>query len=134
MKNFVLRFLGWSFLLVVFVYYYFADVVTPNAAGISCMFKRFTGFSCSGCGTQRALHYLLHFQFIKALQLNAIFIIGFPFLIGLYYTLIEVYITRTKKPEGFYYKTQTGIIVLVITLLFTVLRNIPYYPFLYLKD
>ena len=35
-----------------------------------CMFKLLTGYSCPGCGIQRALYALLHGDVIKAIQYN----------------------------------------------------------------
>ncbi len=43
-----------------------------------CMFHKFTGLDCPGCGAQRALHELLHGNLIAALRLNTMFILSLP--------------------------------------------------------
>ncbi|MCM1035844.1 MAG: DUF2752 domain-containing protein [Bacteroides sp.] len=48
-----------------------------------CIFRRFTGFDCPGCGTQRALHALLHGRLSEAWHLNAALLPGIA-LAGLY--------------------------------------------------
>jgi len=134
MKNNVKRFICWLFLVLIFVYYYITPLNNnPNSGGIPCTIKSITGYSCSGCGTQRALHQLLHFNFEKAFFLNVLFFLGLPFLLYLYFVLIEVYVTKSRKPTGFLFSTQTGIFVIIIVLLFSILRNIPYYPFILFK-
>jgi len=55
-------------------------VVDPTKVSIfpQCMFHQITGWDCPGCGAQRALHQLLHGNFIAALRLNAMFILSLP--------------------------------------------------------
>src|SRR5687768_3288825 len=47
----------------------------------ACPFLSLTGFLCPGCGSQRALHQLLHGNFLAALQLNALLVISVPLLL-----------------------------------------------------
>jgi len=63
-----------------------------------CAFHRITGLDCPGCGAQRALHELLHGNFIAALRLNAMFILSLP-LAGWYAPRL---ISRafTRQPSG----------------------------------
>ena len=51
------------------VFYY---VFNPesNRFLLKCPFKFATGFDCPGCGSQRALHALLHGEFIQAFSYN----------------------------------------------------------------
>jgi len=43
-----------------------------------CFFKYFLGITCPGCGITRAFLSVLHFEFIKAINLNFSIIIIFP--------------------------------------------------------
>ncbi len=43
-----------------------------------CAFHQLTGLNCPGCGGQRALHQLLHGEFVRAFQFNALFIALLP--------------------------------------------------------
>jgi chromate transport protein ChrA len=100
--------------------------------GVKCSFKALTGLDCAGCGGQRAFHFLLHGEFLQALRYN--FLIFFlPFFLYLIYVIVEVYIFKDKKYlSGFMFSNKLGIMVIVVVLAYTVLRNIPYEPFIYL--
>jgi len=41
-----------------------------------CMFHRTTGLLCPGCGSLRALHHLLHGEFLVALHSNALVVVA----------------------------------------------------------
>lgn len=45
-----------------------------------CPFFVVTGLKCPGCGTQRAVHSLLHGNVVDALRFNAILAVAIPFL------------------------------------------------------
>lgn len=49
-----------------------------------CLFKTATGYKCPGCGAQRAIHHLLHFDIVNAFLKNPLLVIALPYLtIGL---------------------------------------------------
>ncbi|MBR1587033.1 MAG: DUF2752 domain-containing protein [Kiritimatiellae bacterium] len=48
-----------------------------------CPFLALTGYKCPGCGTLRAIHSLLHFQFSEAVSLNPFMIVSIPLVIAL---------------------------------------------------
>jgi hypothetical protein len=43
-----------------------------------CLFHRLTGLDCPACGSLRALHALLHGDFIAALHFNAFLVLSLP--------------------------------------------------------
>lgn len=45
-----------------------------------CLFHSLTGWDCPACGTQRALHQLLHFHFRKGFAYNPFLVISMPYL------------------------------------------------------
>ena len=57
----------------------------PEEGGLfpKCPFYVLTGLQCPGCGTTRAIHCLLHFEFLKAWQYNPLMVASIPLLIGL---------------------------------------------------
>lgn len=59
------------------VYYAWADPQTTPMP--QCVFRRLTGWQCPGCGSQRALHALLHGRVAEAWSYNRLL----PFLIAL---------------------------------------------------
>jgi hypothetical protein len=76
---------------------------------------------------------LLHGEFLQAMRYN--FLIFFlPFFIYLIYVIVEVYIFQNKKhTSGFMFSNRLGTIVIVTIIAYTILRNIPYEPFIYLS-
>jgi hypothetical protein len=46
----------------------------------ACPFHQWTGLYCPGCGSTRALHHLLNFEFVAALRCNLMLVILLPFL------------------------------------------------------
>ena len=76
-KNAKLIFLLIGFLLLSLVFYFYSPA--ENGLYPSCVFKNMTGLSCPGCGSQRAFHELLHFNFKEAFAYNALFILALPY-------------------------------------------------------
>ncbi|MBR5373143.1 MAG: DUF2752 domain-containing protein [Paludibacteraceae bacterium] len=46
-----------------------------------CPFYVLTGLKCPGCGTQRAIHCLLHLEILPAIRYNAFMVFSIPFII-----------------------------------------------------
>jgi len=78
-----LRGRGWWLLalalgLVLAVFYY---ILEPSSGGLpSCLLLRLTGFRCPGCGTQRAVHALLHGDFVQGIAYNYSLLFTIPVL------------------------------------------------------
>ena len=109
----------------VFLYY-----VPPGKGSIypPCTFHIITGLYCAGCGSTRAFHHLLHGRIAQAIWSNVL--VAFLLIPLSWYAInhLRYMITgnkrRTRKLKMRYTWILIGIIVL-----FTILRNIPYYPF-----
>ena len=95
-----------------------------------CYSLEFFGFYCAGCGNTRALSSLLHFDFLGVLRYNILspvmfFLLGWLFL-GEYLRLLfgkrVLWFPKDFKPWWVW--TAIG-----ITVLFTIFRNIPFFPF-----
>jgi hypothetical protein len=95
-----------------------------------CPVYALTGLYCPGCGSMRALHHLLHGDIAGALTFNPLLVIALPFLSYLFAreTLPLLFGRRSS------YTLRPALIWLIIgaLILFTVLRNIPVYPFSWL--
>lgn len=46
-----------------------------------CPFRWLTGYLCAGCGSQRAIHQLLHGQLSTAWHLNPLLVLAIPYLL-----------------------------------------------------
>lgn len=79
-------------LIAVCVYFYFdpSDNLFPR-----CPFLLATGYQCPGCGSQRAIHALLHGDLASAWHYNAIFIVFIPIVI----LLLVAELRRTLAPR-----------------------------------
>ncbi len=112
----------------VIAFFYFT--INPNEVDfmLKCPLYKTTGIYCPGCGSQRAIHHLLHFDFIKAAQNNILLLIGL--LSAVYHYGIQ-FINRyfIKNFKSIFNNTKNLLIILIIVILFWVLRNVPYYPF-----
>lgn len=49
-----------------------------------CPFKLLTGYECPGCGSQRAIHYLLNLKIYSAIQANALLVLSIPYILLLF--------------------------------------------------
>lgn len=105
-----------SFSLVVgIVFYYVVDPETTPC--LRCPFQLLFGLKCPGCGSQRALHHILHFEFLDALKDNALFVVMIPFLMIFGIAKISRY--RLSRLELFFNgKWPVTIMLLLITLWF----------------
>ena len=112
-----------SFLLVAGLVFYFYSPLNSSFYP-SCIFKSFTGLSCPGCGSQRAFHELLHFNFSAAFAYNPLFIVSIP------YGLALLFLTQTSAGQKLpaIYRLLTGKITLLIigliVLAFFIFRNL----------
>lgn len=83
-------------LALVVVYYIYdpsASVFFPK-----CPFRLLTNLPCAGCGSQRAIHSLLHCDIKQAIEYNILVVIFLPLLVIL--SISSVY--RTKYPKIYY--------------------------------
>ena len=90
-----------------------------------CPFKQITSFYCPGCGGQRAFHQILHGNFEEAFNDNFLIFIFLPFLV---LKIIDEFNETTFS--RFFLLNKNGIwIFLGFLILFTIIRNLPFYPF-----
>ncbi len=93
-----------------------------------CIFHSLTGLHCPGCGSQRAIHDLLHFDIEGVVQNNFLFL---PALVISIYGIIVPFSNRyfNTSFKNFLNHPKTPVIIALLILLFWVIRNIPFYPF-----
>ncbi|WP_417855502.1 DUF2752 domain-containing protein [Xanthomarina gelatinilytica] len=111
----------------VFGLFYFWNPAN-NSLFPKCFFYSLTHLYCPGCGSQRAIHQILHGNILTGLNYN--YLIGFLTLVLSY--MLYVYIAQEylKKPiKNLLYKPLATKVILVVVVLFWILRNIPFYPF-----
>lgn len=97
-----------------------------------CPFHKYLGLDCPGCGSQRAVHALLHGDVLQALNYNALLVFSLPFLLIHFLLKIAGFITRRNLVWNIWYKPATPKVIFVVVILFWIGRNIPTAPFTYL--
>lgn len=94
-----------------------------------CIFNSLTGLYCTGCGSGRAAYDLIHGNIIEALDHNFLMIMFLPLII--YYLLkryLAIVINRDLLPSV-YISHKMFVSIIIIIIIFTIVRNIPIYPF-----
>ncbi len=124
------RIINFGLLIIFTVLAVLFFVLNPNEHEIfpRCVFNSVTGYYCPGCGSQRAIHSLLHLNFAGVVGNNFLFL---PAVLLLIYHYSFSFLNKKftwKLPNIFYIKS-TPWIILGIIVLFWVLRNLPVYPF-----
>lgn len=108
-------------LLSIGAVYYALDPSTTSAFP-RCTFLQLTGYKCPGCGSQRAIHALLHGDVAAAFKYNAILFIFVPWIVLCLYTEVQ----RKRNPR-LYARMHAPVLLwalLIILLLWWLLRNI----------
>lgn len=86
-----------------------------------CVSHLVTGYDCPGCGTARALHALAHGHVLTALRFNGMLLVAIPFVI---YLILCEFLPRDSRWRRLYSWRWLPLAVLIITILWTVARNI----------
>lgn len=103
------------------VYYYFVD---PAASGVAprCVLRAATGYECPGCGTQRALHALLHGRLSEAWNFNPAAFIAVP--LAATYAVAEAVPGRFARLERLLYRPAFIMGVAATIVAWWILRNL----------
>ena len=111
--------------IAVFVlgYLFFKFDPVNNYLFPKCPFYATTGLYCPGCGSQRATHAMLHFDFGAVFRYNLLFIPGI-LLISYHYSikLINHFIGTNHK--SFLDNKWAPLLILGIVIIYWVLRNV----------
>jgi hypothetical protein len=112
--------LGCGALLVgALAYVGLVDPHNPPSVFPFCPFRLLTGWNCPACGGMRMTHDLLHGDLAAAVADNVFLLVGIPLLAA--WILLRRY--RHKAPT-----TPTIVAVVIVTFVWTVLRNLPGFP------
>lgn len=116
--------LGIAILLIAggIIYYLFS----PEESSLfpQCPFHAVTGLDCPGCGSQRAVHHLLHLQIKDAFSTNPLLIIAIPYILICIY--LEYFGGKEKYPRirQSLYSRKAIYTVLLTIILFWIGRNL----------
>jgi len=94
-----------------------------------CTFHTLTGLDCPGCGGQRAVHQLLHGEFLAAFSANALLVLLTPVGLWLLLRLLLKRYANVVLPAVFLNRTCLWVLIAAVVL-FGIARNLPGCEFL----
>jgi hypothetical protein len=98
-----------------------------------CGMRKLTGFHCPGCGGTRSTQDLLQGRFLDALSHNAVLFLACAlFFLASCYLIVRMTILGKPAPSMPDINWRWLWLTLLVIVLFTVLRNIPTWPFILL--
>lgn len=110
--------------IVITAFYFFWNPSELHFLPI-CPFKQLTGFYCPGCGGQRAFHCILHGNLKNAFHYNPLIFFILPF----FALKITDFFFNTTFSRKLLLNNKGIWIFLGFLICFTILRNLPLYPF-----
>lgn len=106
---------------------YFFYAYSPYDSGLfpRCSINAHLGVQCPGCGSQRAIHDLLHLRLGDALTANALVVLAIPYVVLLYVVELSPGTSpiRTRLRSAFFGRHTIWVLLLALVV-FTVGRNV----------
>ncbi|MCK4345983.1 MAG: DUF2752 domain-containing protein [Bacteroidales bacterium] len=118
---------GWIFILIIIIIIVLYKIFDPYDLNYfpKCPFRELTGYKCPGCGSQRAIHYLLNFEIIPALKENVLLVLSIPYIIaGIIFDLIKNPNEKLLRIRRMCFGVGAIKIILFIIIIFWILRNL----------
>ncbi|WP_455591338.1 DUF2752 domain-containing protein [Bacteroides sp.] len=88
-----------------------------------CPFHLLTGLECPACGTQRAVHELLHLHIGKAFMYNPFFFLSAPYLL-LLIVLQSLKGDKAQKIKSFLYGYRAINVYVLLIIVWWIARNL----------
>lgn len=113
-----------SLLLVAVAFMFYLFDPEEMAVFPRCPFLLATGYECPGCGSQRAIHDMLHLDFKSAFSQNALILFLFPYLLFGFYLAFFNGKHRFPKWEKLLFGKWAAIFVISGIMVYWVVRNL----------
>ena len=110
--------------IVVLAIVYYRVSPTSSVFFPKCAFLMLTGLKCPGCGSQRAVHALLHADLASAFAHNALLVLSLPYLALLIGARLYVYLHPTSSLRSTLESPLAIRTYFVITIAFWIARNV----------
>jgi hypothetical protein len=121
------RFAIFVFSLIAFGLVVIYGLIDPSTSPFfpKCPVKSLTHYDCPGCGSQRAVHALLNFEFREAFRQNALLVLALPYLaLGVVLNVMKAPSEKMLRWRNVLFGHHATLIILVIVIGFAVLRNV----------
>ncbi len=111
---------GLATAVVLLAVYYIYD---PSRCALfpPCPWYSLTGYQCPGCGSQRALHALLHLRIVEAFYYNPLLVVALPYLAT---GLIAEYVPGGARWRRALFGRRASWVALVVIVGYWVVRNL----------
>lgn len=110
--------------LVALTIIYYRVSPTSSVFFPKCAFLMLTGLKCPGCGSQRAVHALLHADLASAFAHNALLVLSLPYLALLIGARLYVYLHPASSLRATLESPLVIRTYFVITIAFWIARNV----------
>jgi hypothetical protein len=104
------------------------DPTTPNGPLPVCPTKALLGIDCPGCGSMRMLYSLMHGNLAAAARFNALALAAMVLLVWAYLVWTYGRVTGTRI-KSWQHRRWSAAVALVLTVVWFVVRNLPFAPF-----
>ena len=119
----ILSFMGW---------WLYSHPPSDSSLFPACMLHSLTGLHCPGCGGTRCVHALLHLRFVEALRMNAPAALALPFFALTVVRTWWLWLRGLPDFSFFQPRAWHAWVVVACLVAFSVLRNLPWEPFVWL--
>ncbi|WP_313252488.1 DUF2752 domain-containing protein [Empedobacter sp.] len=116
-------------LVIVYFYSYYSN---QSPFSIKCIFHNVTSLWCPGCGGQRAFSLLVHGHFFQSLRYNLILPFALYICVQFYYAIVGNIFLGKSMSGKLHLPASFARNFLIFLLIYSILRNIPISPFIYL--
>ena len=110
--------------IVVLAIVYYRVSPTSSVFFPKCAFLMLTGLKCPGCGSQRAVHALLHADLASAFAHNALLVLSLPYLALLIGARLYVHLHPASSLRSTLESPLAIRTYFVITIAFWIARNV----------
>ena len=98
----------------------------------TCVLHKLTGLNCPGCGGLRAMHHLAHGNIVTAFHCHPLFVTLLPLLLLLGIRWL-IHGRSAFDRRSVLFRPAMLWALLTVTLLFTILRNLPWPAFAWMS-
>jgi hypothetical protein len=111
------------------IYTLFTNYPPSSFVYIPCIFHFTTGLHCPGCGATRAVSSFMHGNIVEGLRNNLLILLWGPYLFYRSCIAILTWIDG-KNRTAWSPPIQSIYLFFALTIAFTILRNLPFEPFI----
>ena len=116
--------LGVLLLIGVVTFYYLCDPMHVSVLP-TCPVLKVTGWQCAGCGSQRALHALLHLDIASAWRFNPLLLVALPYVaLGIVVERLAMHKEEWARFRKTCFGQRAAWLALVVVVVYSVARNV----------